>query len=101
MIVVSMSVRIAPVVLGFVGMRSVAVSVHMGLHERLDGGRGVGVVVLCVNVLSLGALGIGGSTMRVTTSVRGFGNACSEGKGDGEGEHLVLDIIIQDPFFLV
>ena len=85
MVVVTVSVGIASVVLGLVGVRSVAVCVDMRLHERFfGGGRGVGVVVLCVDMLSLGTLGIRGSTMGVTTVVRGVGQACSEGKGNRE-----------------
>ena len=63
MVVVAVSVGVAPVVLGLVGMGSVAVSTDVGLHEgRLGGGRCVRVVVLGMDVLSLGALGICGSS---------------------------------------
>ena len=63
----------------------------MGLHEGLlGGGCGVRVVVLGMDVLSLGALGVGGSAMGVsTTVVRGFGTNSGGGKSNSECVHLV------------
>ena len=63
MVVVAMGVGVASVVLGLVGMGSVAVSADVGLHERLLDGDGMRVVVLGMDVLSLGALGVSGSSI--------------------------------------
>jgi len=91
-VVVAVGVGVASVVLSLVGMGSVAVSVDVGLHERLlGGGGGMRVVVLGVDVLSLGALGVSGSTMGgvATTVVGGFSANCGDGKGNGECVHFV------------
>ena len=92
MVVVAMGVGVASVVLGLVCMGSVAVSADVGLHEGLlGGGGGMRVVVLGMDVLSLGALGVSGSTMGgvATTVVRGFSANCGDGKGNGECVHFV------------
>ena len=87
MVVVAMGVGIASVVLGLVGVRSVAVGVDVGLHVGLDGRLSVGVVVLGVDVLALGALAVSGAAVGVSSVVGGFRNACDKKKSRGEGVH--------------
>jgi len=90
-VVVAVGIGVASVVLGLVVVGSIAVGADMGLDEGLlGGGCGVRVVVLGMDVLSLGALGVSGSSMGVsTTVVGGFSANCGGGKGNGECVHLV------------
>jgi len=85
-VVVAILVGVTSVVLGLVIVRSVTMSINMRLDVSLLNGLLVGIVVLAVDVLSLGAVGVLGLAA-VAAVVRGISNACDEGKCNGERVH--------------